>query len=162
MSRYSAAIVRVLRGLDYDACYTGPGPYLDRQARAVSGGARAYMACHVNSGAAALKAAGNPRNHTIFYDYRASAVGGRGLANAIVAACQRAFPRSTGWRTRECRPDHWTSNAYALIEHTGNAAAVTIEPGFIDESDHQWLWTNHGLERLGKAIAAGTAAYLAA
>jgi N-acetylmuramoyl-L-alanine amidase len=114
----------------------------------------------VNSGAAALRDAGNPRRHTVFYDYRVNARGGKGLAESIVHACAQAFPKDAAlWRTRECRPDHWTSNAHYLISRV-SAAAVTIEPGFIDEPEHQHMWTAWGLKQLGEAIAAGTQAYL--
>jgi N-acetylmuramoyl-L-alanine amidase len=161
VSTYTAHAVHKLRSIGHDAAYSGPGPYKVRQARSKTYGASIYLACHVNSGASALRDAGNARRHTIFYDYHASDRGGKGLASSIANACAQAFPtEAENWRIRECKPNHWTSNAHFLIAETGNASAVTLEPGFIDEPEHQHLWTDWGLERLGVAIAAGVQAHL--
>lgn len=151
-----------LRKAGVDATYSGPGLYEQRQERARELGAKTYIACHVNAGSAALREAGNPRNNAAYYDWRSPAMRSPLLANGVLQACQKrfgTFPCGT-WKAREARAGHWTSNALHLIAYTGNAAAITFEPGFIDEPDHQLLWTPSGLKALGEGLAEGILTYL--
>jgi len=162
----TAAIDRLRATGKYDATWAGSGTYRERQERAHHQGAVAFINCHCNAGASVLRDAGNPRNHTTYFDFRSGQHGrtGRLLANHLTQACSKAFPwpdtHDGRWRARESKPNHWTQNAYYLVRFAGRVPAVVFEPGFLDEPEHQSLWTPWGLEQLGHALADGIIAFL--
>jgi N-acetylmuramoyl-L-alanine amidase len=135
----------------WETAVTGLGRYPDRQRLASDLGFDYYLACHCNAGAAAVRAAGNTPGGAVFYHYASAR--GPAVANRVAARLQAR----TGIRVRTfaSRPDDWTRNAYALHRHAARCVGLVIEPGYLDDIEHQHLWTPSGLRQVGLAVAEG-------
>lgn len=157
---YGSHAIETLRLTGVDAVWLGPGTYEDRQRRARDMGADLAVMTHVNSGASAILAAGNPLRGGLFYDHRASSRGGKGAALAIKGKCSAAL--GGGWYAHPCKPGRteWTAGAFSLLEHLGAVPGVVFEPGYIDAPEHFARWTPNGLRQLGEALAFGVLDFL--
>lgn len=67
--------------------------------------------------------------------------------------------RSSRRSSRAVVPLQPTARGFGCIdgiyEGPANITAVLLEPGFIDSAEHAGLWTAEGLQRIGRALAAG-------
>ena len=121
--------------------------------------ADAYIACHINAGGGTYG--------LCLYDQRSRQ--GRALAERVASSMSLAWvPRTiSSARHAAAMPEddrgvrHWTANALELIKHVypGRACGLVYEPGFLDNPDHQLLWTPDGLREVGHVLARGVLAW---
>jgi len=112
----------------------------------------AYIACHVNAGGGDYS--------VCLYDHRSK--NGIELADDVRTELGKAFPQIRRHLTKPASPVAWT-NGFNTIKGVfagpSNLSGVCFEPAFIDNLKHQSCLTPDGLERMGRALAAGCIAW---
>ncbi len=104
-----------------------------------------YIAAHINAGQGSYGSA--------FYDHRSKQ--GPILAGKLCKQMKKWLTElRQDARAIACSPKDWTKNAYYTIANT-KAIAICYEPCFIDTRSHRSLFSDHGMERIGWALADG-------
>ena len=152
-SLYAFYMGMSLRERNIEVINISDGTYAERHARVNEYDQRnsgsptpsVYIACHINAGGGAYSAE--------FYDSRSTQ--GSLLASAINEQVATQVKQIKITKTIPSNSSDWTSNAFYCIKGVGRAIAITAEPLFIDNVEHQTLLTVDGMKKLGEAMAVG-------
>lgn len=156
--RYAMIAAGMIMAAGHEVAILGHDRYRDRALWAARN-SDVYVACHANAGAGTYG--------LVLHDHRSRY--GRDCADQIAGELEMEWPGVlSGARVVAAREsdsdgyDHWTAAAFSLISpvYPGRPCGVVYEPGFIDQIHHAEMWTNDGLDRIGRALARGVLAFL--